>query len=197
MTASAPRRSRLSLSIGLALALVTGTALASDYAKVATHTTTKSADHVLGVLTAYSQTCKEGCKYKSPDIAKLVQLSHKKTATSWYTWTWISHSVRDVKYFSRVSLNKKPNGTFVLTTRMIGEKEEALIAELEKASGQENKPALDSSRAIYTIEPLEGGKTKLTQDIVVSASGMIDMFGGAIKDGIAAATVANVQNIEK
>lgn len=193
-----PGRARRSAAwLGLSVLLAAGSAWAGAYTHVATHVTSKSPEHVLGVLTAYGQVCDKGCKYYGPDVKEFVQLSQKKTDTSWYTWTWVTNAVRDVKYFNKVTKTVKTDGTLLLITRQLDESDQALIDELSKATGKPHAPAFDKGKTIFVIRTQEDGKTKVVQDMSMTASGMIDMFGDKIKDGMKAGAAATFKNIEK
>jgi len=177
--------------------LLAGVAGAGTYAKVVRHTTSRSAEHVLTVLMADDQTCHSGCKYEAPDLKQRIRLTHKSTEKSWYTWTWISTTLKDTKFFTHVTRLDKPDGTILLVQRLVGKDEAGLRAELEKASGKSSDGAFDSGKTVFVVRKQEDGKTKIVQDITLVASGMIDMFAGAIRDGIDAGTAANIRNIEK
>lgn len=56
-----------------------------EYRYAASHITGKSKEHVLSVITAYSQTCDEGCKYYGPHVKEYVKIDYKKTESSWFT----------------------------------------------------------------------------------------------------------------
>lgn len=182
---------------GVATLLVAGAAWAGSYSYSASHTTKKTPEHVLSVLTAYGNYCNEGCKYYGPDVKEFVQVSYKKTATAWYTWTYVSTTMKDVKYFNRVTLTKKDDGSFVFVTRQLDEKDAAVVKELTEKTGKEHSPAFDTGKTVFTVTPAEEGKTKVVQSMSMTASGMLDMFGGKIKDGMKAGAEATFKNIEK
>ena len=188
---------RRSWLVGMATLLVAGAAWAGSYAHSATHVTKKSSEHVLSVLTAYGNYCNEGCKYYGPDVKEFVQVPYKKTATAWYTWTYVSTTMKDVKYFNRVTLTKKDDGSFVLVTRQLDAKDEAVVKGLVEKTGKEHSPAFDTGKTVFTVGPVEDGKTKVVQSMSMTASGMLDMFGGKIKDGMKAGAEATFKNIEK
>jgi len=195
---TAPRRAFFKgVWAGLGVLLLAGTAWAGSYAHVATHVTAKSPEHVLAVLTSYGQVCNEGCKYYGPDVKEFIQVSHKKTATSWYTWTFVSTTMRDVKYFNKVTQIVKSDGTILLVTRQLDESDKALVDELVKATGKPHGPAFDTGKTVFVIRKQDDGKTKVVQDMAMTASGMLDMFGDKIKDGMKVGAAATFKNIEK
>lgn len=170
---------------------------ASEFSQAAEHVTKKSPEHVLEVLTGYGKTCDKGCKYYGPDLVEFVALSQKRTATSWYTWSHVSTTMKTVKYFSFVQLAKKDDGSFVMTTRQLEEKDKAVIEDLSKASKKEHSPAFDSGTTKFTVTKLADGQTKVVQAMKMTASGMLAMFGGKIQDGMKKGAAVTFQNIEK
>lgn len=190
-------RSLHSWGLALAVCFSAGVAVAGDYSRAITHVTTRSPEQALAVLTSYSQTCDSGCKYRSPDVREVIRLSHGKTDTSWYTWTWISTTFKDTKYFTHVTRLDKPDGTIVLVLRLLSKGDEGLIAELTRASGKESQPAFESGKTIFSLRRLEDGKTRFVQDASLKASGLIDVFSDKIRAGIEAGMRANIDNIER
>ncbi|HSC87480.1 MAG TPA: hypothetical protein VLC09_09435 [Polyangiaceae bacterium] len=189
---------RIRLGALLAFVLLTASvAWAGNYAYVAHHVTKKSPEHVISVLTSYGNVCNQGCKYYGPDVKEFIQISHKKTATSWYTWTWVSTTLRDVKYFNKVTQTTKPDGTILMVTRLLDESDKALVDELVKATGKPHGPAFDSGKTVFVIRKQDDGTTKVTQDMSMTASGMIDMFGDKIREGMKAGAAATFKNIEQ
>jgi hypothetical protein len=170
---------------------------ASEFSSSAEHVTKKSPEHVLEVLTGYGKTCDKGCKYYGPDLVEFIALPQKKTATSWYTWSHVSTTMKTVKFFSFVQLAKKDDGSFVMTTRQLEDKDKAVIDELSKASKKEHSPAFDSGTTKFTVTKLADGQTKVIQAMTMSASGMLAMFGGKIRDGMKNGAAVTFQNIEK
>lgn len=192
-----PRSRRLSLLSGAAIVFLTGVALAGVYKHAATHTTKKSVDHVVSVLTAYGQYCNSGCKYYGPDVVTFEKVSYDKKPGSWYTWTHVSTTMKDVKYYNKVSLTKKPDGSVVMNTRQLDDRDVDALAALKEHHGKEHSPAFDRGVTVFTITDEGEGNVKVVQDMSMTASGMIDMFGGKIMDGMKAGAAATFKNIEK
>jgi hypothetical protein len=166
----------------------------------AKHTTKRSADHVFKVLTAYGQICDSGCKYYGPDVVEFIKLSHRSTSNSFYTWTWVS-SVKDVKYFSHVAIQKQ-DGKFTLVTRMLNESDKDLIKELSEKAGREHNPTFASGTTKFTVVEQRDAQGKLlstsvTQAMTIVVSGFLSMFKGKIKDGMLDGAKATFANIEK
>jgi hypothetical protein len=170
---------------------------AADFTYSASHVTQKSPEHVLSVLTAYGNTCEKGCKYYGPDLVEFTMLKEKKTPTSWYTWSHVSTTMKQVKYFSFVQVTKNADGTFVMTTKQLDERDQAVIDELVKATNREHAPAFDTGFTKFTVTKLPDGKTKVTQSMKMSASGMLAMFRGKIESGMKKGAEVTFQNIEK
>lgn len=183
--------------LAASLSLVAGSAWAGDYAYVATHVTKKSPEHVLQVLTAYGKYCDRGCQYYGPDVKEFIQLDYQKTATSWYTWTWVSTSIKDVKYFNHVRLIRKKDGTIIMVTRQLDSQDAVLVEQLKKKTGKEHNPAFDTGQTTFVIQSTKDQQVKVVQDMKMSASGMLDLFGGKIRDGMKAGAAATFKNIEK
>ncbi len=190
-------RSGHRLAVFAAVFLLSVVALAAKvFAHSASHQTKKTPEQVLAVLTAYGQICNKGCKYEGQDVVEFIQLPYKKTETSWFTYTFVSTTMRDVRYFSRVSLTKKEDGSIAMTTRQLEESDKALIAELESKSGRKHDPAFEAGKTTFSIVPVEGG-TKVTQAISMTASGMVAMFGSQIEEGMRNGVKGTFRNIEK
>lgn len=189
-------RTRRSLLLALAVVLVATVAWAATYTHTAHHVTRKSAEHVYNVLTAYGQVCDSGCKYHGPDVVTFKKISHEATDRSWYTWTHVSQSLKHTKYYNEVRVTKTDGG-FKMITRQLDGRDESIIKELEAKTGLEHNPVFDSGRTIFTVKPIGGGKTKVTQDMKLTASGMVTMFGGKIEAGMKEGAKATFRNIEK
>lgn len=183
--------------LACALMLGSGSATADDFNRVVTHVTTQSPEQILTILTSYPQICGSGCKYRVPNVKQILQLSHKKTDKSWYTWTWLSTALKDTKYFTHVTRMEKADGTSLLVLRLLSQGDDALIAELTKASGKVSQPAFDSGKTVFVLRKQGDGKTKFVQDVSLKASGWVGLFSDKIREGIEAGTRANIENIER
>lgn len=170
---------------------------ASEFSYTGEHVTKKSPEHVLSVLTAYGKTCDKGCKYYGPDLVEFVSLPEKRTATSWYTWSHVSTTMKTVKYFSFVQVTKQDDGGFVMTTRQLEDRDKALVDDLTKATKKEHSPAFDSGFTKFTVTKTGDGRTKVVQAMKMTASGMLAMFGGKIEGGMKNGAAVTFQNIEK
>lgn len=188
---------RSALLVLFALLLVPAVALAAKaYAHRAEHLTEKSPDHVLAVITAYKDTCDKGCKYKGDNVQEFVKVNHKATPARWYTWTHVSNFINTTKYFCEVTLTKNDSG-FVYVTRQLEEKDKALIAELVRVSGHEHDPFFDTGVTRFEVSKQDGGKTKVVQDMKLTATGPVTMFPGKIQAGMENGAKATFANIEK
>jgi len=170
---------------------------ATTYAYTGEHLTSRSQEHVLKVLTAYGKTCDKGCPYYGPDVAEFVQLSEKRSATSWYTWTYVTNTLKSVKYYSKVNLERSANGDFTMVTRLLGEADKATIDELTRLTKREHAPAFDAGVTRFSVTAQPDGRVKVVQAMSMTASGMITMFGGKIEKGMRDGAAVTFQNIEK
>lgn len=191
-----PARRGLGLRVALFLLALSAFAWAASYAYSATHETKKSPDHVFSVLTAYGQVCNQGCKYFGPDVVKFVQLSERKTAESWYTWTHVKTGLKHTKYFNHVRVVSRSESGFKLVTRQLDASDKQTIAYLTEKTSLEHAPVFDTGETVFTVTS-SGDKTSVTQAMKLSASGMITMFGGRIEAGMRDGAKATFANIEK
>lgn len=182
--------------IGLALFLLAGSAVASDVSYAASHTTEKSPAAVLEVLSAYDKTCDKGCKYSRPNLVVVKKVAHQSTASRYYTWTHLSNTIKDVKYFTEVKIEKKAGGHFVLNNRQLDKSDKTLIASLESKTGLSHSPAFDGGATITVTETV-GDKTKVTQNVTVIAGTLASIWGGRIRDGMKESVDATFKNIER
>lgn len=181
----------------LALLLVPAVALAAKaYAHRAEHLTQKSPEHVLAVITAYKDTCDKGCKYEGDNVQEFVKVTHKATPARWYTWTHVSNFVNTTKYFCEVTLSKNDGG-FVYVTRQLEEKDKAVIDELVRVTGQKHDPFFDTGVTRFEVSKLTDGKTKVVQDMKLTATGPVTMFPGKIQAGMENGAKTTFANIEK
>lgn len=188
---------RSALHLLFVLLSVPAVALAAKvYAYKAEHVTVKSPEHVLAVITAYSDTCDKGCKYKGDNVQKFMKVSYKATETRWYTWTHVSNFVNTTKYFSEVTLTKKDGG-FTYVTRQLEEKDKAIVDELSQKTGEKHDPFFETGVTKFTVTTIDGGKTKVIQDMSLTASGPVTMFPGKIKSGLESGAKNTFANIEK
>lgn len=105
--------------------------------------------------------------------------------------------MKTVKYFSQVTVKTKSDGSIVLVTRLLDESDAALVKELEQKTGKEHKPAFDTGKTIFSITDTKDGKVKVVQDMVMTCSGLIDMFSSQIKAGQKEGAAITFKNIEK
>lgn len=192
----APRARIRQMGAGLALLLLAGTAAAGDVRYTASHTTAKSPEAVLEVLSAYSKTCDKGCKYSRPNLVVVRKVSHQSTTSKYYTWTHLSNTLKDVKYFTEVKIEKKEDGHFVLRNRQLDKSDKSLIASLEDKTGLPHSPAFDGGVTVTVTESV-GTKTKVTQNVTVVAGTLASLWEGRIRDGMKESVDATFQNIER
>lgn len=193
----AVRRTRRTVLWALSVLLVAGVAWAATYSHTAHHVTSKSPKHVYDVLTAYGQICDSGCKYDGPDVVSFEKVQYKATDRSWYTWTHVSQALKTTKYFNKVDVARDSDGGFKMITRQLDSRDESIIKELEAKTGKQHEPVFDTGRTIFTVKPVGDGKTKVTQDMRLTGSGMITMFGGKIEAGMREGAKTTFRNIEK
>lgn len=181
--------------LGLALILVGSAAWATEYKEREMHVTKKSASHALEVLTAYSKTCQSGCVYRAPNVKVVERVEYERTENSWYLWTWVSHPVRDLKYFSRVTHASLADGAAMLTINLVTDT--AVLDKLRKATGKQHQSDLDGSRTSIVLRPQADGTTLLTQEMMVNAGALMSVFSAQIREGMKASAAANFSNIDK
>jgi hypothetical protein len=192
-----PRRS-VPLALAASVLLTAGLALAASvFSYTGQHVTARSREHVLSVITAYKQVCDKGCQYYGPDMVEFVQLPQKRSASSWYTWSHIKTTMKTVKYYSKVDLDRKENGDFVMVTRQLTTSDQATIDELKAATGRDHSPAFDAGTTRFTVTGLPDGRTKVIQAMSMTASGMVAMFGSKIEQGMKDGAAITFKNIEK
>jgi carbon monoxide dehydrogenase subunit G len=143
--------------------------------------TKKAPEQVWKVLSAYNETCAKGCRYRRDDLVLTKKLGYRATDKTWYTWTHLSTTLREVKYFTKVTFEKRADGTFRVINQQLDKSDEKVIAELEKQTGLKHSPAFDSGVTVTTTEKLSDGQTKVSQTITLSASGILAMWGGKIE----------------
>ncbi len=179
---------------GLALLLIVGVALAGTHRLTGTHLTRKSPAQVWTILTAYSDYCEKGCRYERPNLVRVKKLSQHETDTSWYTWSHVDNILRDVTYFSKVTVKWDREGGFSTDTLQLDASHQKLIDELEEKTGLKHRPAFDTANTTTTVAK-NGGKTFVRQDVVLTASGVLDMWPAKIEQGIRDHMDATFKNI--
>jgi hypothetical protein len=177
-----------------AVTLLCSNAWADSHYIRGTHLTRKSPEDVWEILTAYSQTCGRGCKYERPNVVRVEKLDHWATETSWYTWSLVANPLRDVTYFSRVTVRWNDQGGFTSDTLQLDESHQGLIAQLTKKTGLTHRPAFDTANTTTTVS-LEGRKTSVHQTVKLTTSGMLDLWPGKVDDGIREYMSATFRNI--
>lgn len=175
---------RVGLASFLSVLLLSGVALAGDLKYSASHVTSKSPDQVLSILTDYPNICSKGCKYQRDDLVVVKKVSYLSGASEWYTWSHVKSTMKDVTFFTHVKVQKSGNGTFTSDNRQLGKNDAKLIAELEKKTGLKHAPAFDEGNTHSTTQLLPEGKTKITQTVTLSVSGMLAMWEGKILDNM-------------
>jgi len=193
-TNSAPFRA-LKIAVFGALFFVAGPASAADFRYEAKHTTSKAAPRVWKIMSAYSQICDKGCKYHRPDLVRVKKVSYRASKNSWYTWSHVSTLIKDVKYFTKVTIKRESDGSFVADNRQVVDKK--LIRALEKNTGLEHSPAFDAGNTRTIAKTLPGGKTQVTLIVTLSASGVVAMWPSKVRAGIKKGVAQTFKNIEQ
>ena len=189
------RRSRIwSWATALVLLLFVGAAVAATHRLTGTHETQKSPDQVWEILTAYPDICARGCRYERPNLVRVVKLEEWATDSSWYTWSHVENPLRDVTYFSKVSVRWNDGGGFSTETLQLDPSHKRLIEHLENKTGLKHRPAFDSANTTTTVSR-HGSKTLVRQQVVLTASGVIDLWPGKILEGIREHMDATFRNI--
>lgn len=141
--------------------------------------TSRSPAQIWSILTDYENIC-NNCKYKRDDLVVVKKLSYKATESKYYTWSHVSSTIKDVKYFTEVTVTKKADGTFVANNRQLNDKDGDLIKVLEEKTGLKHSPAFDRGNTHSVTEILPDGKTKITQTVTLTVSGMLAMWEGRV-----------------
>jgi hypothetical protein len=164
--------------------LIATIAQAGDFRYQASHVTSKSPEQVWEVMTDYARTCSKGCRYKRPDLVVVKKLNFRAKADSWYTWSHVSSTLKEVKYFTHVSITRHADGNITANNRQVGENEKQLIKQLEEQTGLKHSPAFDSGNTKTVTKSRADGKTEMTQIVTLTASGVIAMWAGKIREGM-------------
>ncbi|MCH2110182.1 MAG: hypothetical protein MK135_12710 [Polyangiaceae bacterium] len=187
----------LSIRLCLLLLLMPALALAaSSYQHAEERSVPKAPQDVLKVLVAYDKTCDKGCAYKAPHVKETKRLAYKNGKTHWYTWQFVDHSLKSIKYFSEVSLQGDPTGSYQLIVRQLNDSDKPLIATLEKKSGLRHAPSLDSVLTVTSVKAKASGST-VDISTKIQASGMMTMFGSAIRSSMKKGVEATFNNLNK
>lgn len=169
-------------------------AWANTFQYTATHTTSKSPVEVWRIMTAYADTCDKGCKYYRPSLVKVQKLAFESTPTRWYTWTHVSSSVKDAKFFSEVTIDKRADGHFKTVNRQLDSGDKQIVATLESKTGLKHSPVFDSG-STTTHTRAEGKNTFITQTVTVHTGAVVGLWSNRIRDEMrknVAATFANI-----
>ncbi len=178
--------------------LSAGTAAAGDdYRHSASIVVAKTPAEIWKISSAYSETCDKGCKYYRKDVVEVRKLSYKASSTRWYTWTHMSPTLRDVKYFTEVKLEQKPGGHFVSNSRQLDDSDKAEIKALEEKTGLDHSPAFDKVNSRLSTTSAGEGKTKVEQLVTLTASGMVSMWPAKIREGMKNSMDQTLKNFQK
>ena len=163
------------------------------------HQTSRSPEDVLRILTAYSDTCDEGCTYYGPNVVKARRFTEDAGANHWYMWTHVSTSIKDVHYFNRIDYKATADG-FVLKSTQLAE-EDPIAIKLAKKYSLDNNPAMDKGLTVFTVKTVnKDGKavgSSVVQDMSLTFSGMVEMFKGKVLDGMKEGAAATFKNLGK
>lgn len=176
-----PGTRRLARRLVLTGLLLSATALAGDIRYQASRITSKSPEQLWSIMTDYAQTCDKGCKYKRPDLVVVKKIPFRSGKDNWYTWSHVSTTLKDVTYFTHVTIVRKDDGNIVANNRQVAQHDKELIATLEKHSGLKHAPAFDAGNTQTVTETVPGGKTKITQVVTLTASGVLALWEGKIR----------------
>ena len=170
------------LCLSVSLLCTTAIAFAAkNFEHTESHLSPNSPAKVEAILRDYGNYCDHGCRYSRPNLVKIRLLDYKKSDTSWYTWTYVSTTFKDVKYFTHVQLNRKKDGAFHWQSQQV--KDPQLLRTLKAKTGLDHKPAfVGGSTSITAVK--QGSGTKFTQHVVVEADGFLARFPGKIIAGI-------------
>lgn len=174
-----PVSRRHPLAALLSLVLLSAWAFAGDLRYQASHVTSRSPDQIWGVLTDYKNICST-CKYKRDDLVEVRKIPYQATDKKFYTWSHVTSTVKDVKYFTEVTVTRKSDGNFIFDNRQLDNSDSALIKILEEKTGLKHSPAFDRGNTHSVTEILPDGKTKLTQTVTLTVSGMLAMWEGRV-----------------
>jgi len=130
--------------------------------------TTKDVEQVLFAITDYANSCQSGCVNYLPSVDKIQRLDDiDYTEDQYYTWTFVNDFL-DSKFFSKVTITKSDNEILIETQQVNGTK----ANQLARKSGLSNDSLLDSSKASYRLQNING-ETLVSYNINVSFSGFI------------------------
>lgn len=188
------RRRLRTWGLAAAFGFCTSLALADTHRLSGTHVTHKSPAKIWGILTAYSEICAKGCRYERPHLVRVKKLSYQANETSWYTWSHVENPIRDVTYFSKITINRLENGDFTTHTLQLDGSHQELIETLKKKSGLEHRPAFDTANTT-TIVKSNGDRTEVTQKVVLTSSGILDLWPARVLAGIQEHMDATFRNI--
>lgn len=168
-------------------------ATAKEHHHEGSHATSKSPTEVVAILTAYDQTCESGCRYARPNLKEIRRLSYRSTTSRWYTWSEIKNTIRNVKFFTEVTLESS-GAARTLKSRQLDDGDGPLIAALEEHTGLPHSPAFDRALTVTALEP-HGDVTRVTQSVFLSSSGMLSMWSGKIIASVKESMEAVFSNI--
>ncbi len=189
-----PQKRLWAASLALAFLLVSALAWAGVHKHTGTHLTKKSPEDVWKVLSAYSEICGKGCRYERPNLVQVKKLSIHASSSSWYTWSHVENTLRDVKYFSKVTIRWNKGGGFSTDTLQLNESHRKLIDELEAKTGLKHRPAFDTANTTTTAQP-QGSSTLVKQHVVLTSSGLLDLWPAKVMEGIREHMAATFRNI--
>lgn len=189
------RKVRAFLS-GVSVALMTLSAWAATFQHAAQHVTRKPPSHVWKVLTAYDETCESGCKYSRPSLVRVVKLNYQASATRWYTWSHVSSTIKDAKYFTEVTVSHKSGGHFTTVNRQLDGGDKALVEILENKTGFKHSPIFDAG-STKTVTSSRGDQTVVEQVVTLETGAVVGLWAGKIREEMQKNVAATFENIEK
>ena len=183
-----------SWALAAALASCSSLAHADTHTLTGAHVTQKSPEKIWSILTAYPDICAKGCRYERPNLIRVKKVSYLASETSWYTWSHVENAIRDVTYFSKVTINWRENGDFTTDTLQLNDSHRELIDALKKKTGLDHRPAFDTANTTTTVRK-SGERTQVTQKVVLTSSGLLDLWPAKVLAGIREHMEATFRNI--
>jgi hypothetical protein len=127
---------------------------------------------------------------------KVQKLQFYATSTRWYTWSHVGNTFKDAKYFTEVTLQRKPDGHFTTVNRQLDANDKALVETLESKTGLKHSPIFDGG-STKTITSSSGDNTVVSQVVTLEVGALIGLWAGKIQEEMEKNISATFRNIEK
>jgi hypothetical protein len=148
------------------------------------------------VLLDYERYCDSGCRYRYPSVKKTLIVPRWRHPQSFYVWTFVEDT-KNSEWFSHVTVKRHKDRTVVLFD-MIKDKR---IKKLERATGKPHDPVFETCTMRYEVrEQFKDGRfhnSVLTFTGHVEVTGLIAIFSGAVRSGLADTWKAILDNVRK